>query len=64
MSPVATTGAPPPPPAREKLTRDAIGIIAVLVVSTFTVILNEMLMIVALTRVMADLVISASTDSG
>jgi DHA2 family lincomycin resistance protein-like MFS transporter len=35
--------------------------IAVLVISTFTVILNEMLMAVALPRVMADLAITAST---
>ncbi|RYE79606.1 MAG: MFS transporter, partial [Oxalobacteraceae bacterium] len=46
---------------RDKLTREATVTIAVLVVSTFTVILNEMLMAVALPRVMADLGITAST---
>jgi DHA2 family lincomycin resistance protein-like MFS transporter len=45
---------------RDKLTREATVTIAVLVVSTFTVILNEMLMAVALPRVMADLGITAS----
>jgi DHA2 family lincomycin resistance protein-like MFS transporter len=44
-----------------KLTREAAVTIAVLVISTFTVILNEMLMAVALPRVMADLAITAST---
>jgi DHA2 family lincomycin resistance protein-like MFS transporter len=61
-NPVATT----PQSARAgggggKLTREAAVTIAVLVVSTFTVILNEMLMAVALPRVMADLAITAST---
>jgi DHA2 family lincomycin resistance protein-like MFS transporter len=45
---------------RDKLTRQATVTIGVLVVSTFTVILNEMLMAVALPRVMADLAITAS----
>lgn len=45
----------------DKLTREATVTIAVLVISTFTVILNEMLMAVALPRVMTDLGISAST---
>jgi DHA2 family lincomycin resistance protein-like MFS transporter len=48
-------------PAQEKLTREAVVTVAVLVVSTFTVILNEMLMIVALPRVMAALDVSVST---
>jgi len=62
MSPAAATRAPLPlPPAREKLTREAVVIVAVLVVSTFTVILNEMLMVVALPRVMTDLDVSAAT---
>ena len=43
----------------DKLTREAKVTIAVLVISTFTVILNEMLMAVALPRVMADLAITA-----
>lgn len=47
--------------APEKLPREAVLTITVLVVSTFTVILNEMLMGVALPRVMADLDIAAST---
>jgi DHA2 family lincomycin resistance protein-like MFS transporter len=47
--------------AREPLSREAVVTITVLVVSTFTVILNEMLMAVALPRVMTDLDISAST---
>jgi len=46
---------------REELTREAIVTITVLIVSTFTVILNEMLMVVALPRVMEALDISAST---
>lgn len=46
---------------RDKLTREATVTIAVLVISTFTVILNEMLMAVALPRVMADLAITATT---
>jgi hypothetical protein len=47
MSPAAATRAPLPPTlAREKLTREATVIVAVLVVSTFTVILNEMLMVI------------------
>lgn len=46
---------------REKLTREALVIVTVLVISTFTVILNEMMMVVALPRVMSDLDISAST---
>jgi hypothetical protein len=45
----------------DKLTREATVTIAVLVISTFTVILNEMLMAVALPRVLADLAITAST---
>ena len=45
----------------DKLTREATVTIAVLIISTFTVILNEMLMAVALPRVMADLAITAST---
>jgi DHA2 family lincomycin resistance protein-like MFS transporter len=45
----------------DKLSREATVTIAVLVISTFTVILNEMLMAVALPRVMADLAITAST---
>jgi DHA2 family lincomycin resistance protein-like MFS transporter len=45
----------------DKLTRQATVTIGVLVISTFTVILNEMLMAVALPRVMADLAITAST---
>ncbi len=49
------------PPVREKLTRQAAAIVAVLVASTFTVILNEMLMGVALPRIMTDLDVSAST---
>jgi DHA2 family lincomycin resistance protein-like MFS transporter len=62
MSPAPATRAPQPLlPAREKLTREAVVIVAVLVVSTFTVILNEMLMVVALPRVMTDLDVSAST---
>lgn len=61
MSLAATRGASPPPVTGEKLTSEAVAIIGVLVVSTFTVILNEMLMIVALPRVMADLDVSAST---
>jgi hypothetical protein len=62
MSPAADThGSPPLPPARKKLTREAVVIIAVLVVSTFTVILNEMLMVITLPQVMAALDISAST---
>jgi DHA2 family lincomycin resistance protein-like MFS transporter len=48
-------------PGREKLSREAVITIAVLIVSTFTVILNEMLMVVALPRVMAALDIGAST---
>lgn len=48
-------------PAHETLTRDAVVTISVLVVATFTVILNEMLMAVALPRVMTDLDISAAT---
>ena len=47
--------------AREKLTPEAIVAIAVLIASTFTVILNEMMMAVALPRVMVDLNITAST---
>ena len=47
--------------SREPLTREAVVTITVLVVSTFTVILNEMLMAVALPRVMTDLDITAST---
>jgi hypothetical protein len=46
---------------REPLSREAVLTITVLVVSTFTVILNEMLMGVAMPRVMADLDITAST---
>ncbi|EIT71882.1 MULTISPECIES: DHA2 family efflux MFS transporter permease subunit [Hydrocarboniphaga] len=62
MSPVATTRDPLPlPPSGDKLTREAVVIVAVLVVSTFTVILNEMLMVVALPRIMVDLKLSAST---
>jgi DHA2 family lincomycin resistance protein-like MFS transporter len=62
MSPAAATRAPLPPTlAREKLTREATVIVAVLVVSTFTVILNEMLMVIALPRVMTDLDVTAST---
>lgn len=49
------------PAVREKLTREAVTIIAVLVVSTFTVILNEMMMVVALPRIMTDLDVTAST---
>lgn len=52
---------PPHPKDRELLSREAVLTITVLVVSTFTVILNEMLMGVAMPRVMADLDITAST---
>lgn len=62
MSFPATRRAPlPPSAAREKLTREAVVIITVLVISTFTVILNEMLMVIALPRVMADLDLSTAT---
>jgi DHA2 family lincomycin resistance protein-like MFS transporter len=47
--------------ASDKLTPEAKIAIGVLLASTFTVILNEMLMAVALPRVMADLGITAST---
>lgn len=46
---------------RQRLSREAVLTISVLVVSTFTVILNEMLMGVAMPRVMVDLSITAST---
>lgn len=46
---------------REKITPEALIAIVVLIASTFTVILNEMMMAVALPRVMADLDITAST---
>lgn len=49
------------PVVREKLSREAVVTIAVLVISTFTVILNEMFMAVALPRVMAALDVAAST---
>ncbi|WP_210258724.1 MFS transporter [Devosia sp. 919] len=47
--------------AREKLAPEALIAIAVLIASTFTVILNEMMMAVALPQVMVDLGITAST---
>jgi DHA2 family lincomycin resistance protein-like MFS transporter len=47
--------------AGDRLTPESKIAIAVLIASTFTVILNEMLMILALPRVMADLGITAST---
>ena len=47
--------------ADEKLAPGSVVAIAVLVASTFTVILNEMLMAVALPRVMTDLGVTAST---
>lgn len=46
---------------RQTLSREAVLTISVLVVSTFTVILNEMLMGVAMPRIMVDLLITAST---
>jgi len=65
LAPGKAVATKPQPPQVEggsgKLTREAAVTIAVLVVSTFTVILNEMLMAVALPRVMADLAITAST---
>ncbi|NTE87774.1 DHA2 family efflux MFS transporter permease subunit [Agrobacterium rubi] len=45
----------------QTLSREAVLTIGVLVVSTFTVILNEMLMGVAMPRIMVDLSITAST---
>jgi DHA2 family lincomycin resistance protein-like MFS transporter len=53
--------ASPLDPGRDKLSSEAVLTIIVLVISTFTVILNEMLMGVAMPRVMADLDITAST---
>jgi DHA2 family lincomycin resistance protein-like MFS transporter len=47
--------------AREKLAPEALIAIMVLIASTFTVILNEMMMAVALPQVMVDLGITAST---
>jgi len=51
----------PSPSARQKLPRETVAIIALLAASTFTVILNEMLMIIALPRVMAALAIPVTT---
>lgn len=63
MSDLATVSAAPANTNRtdDKLARESAIAIWVLVVSSFTVILNEMLMAVALPRVMGDLGITAST---
>ncbi|MDF2797452.1 MAG: transporter [Devosia sp.] len=55
------TAAAPPAAASDRLTPGSAIAITVLIVSTFTVILNEMLMAVALPRLMADLDITAAT---
>ena len=61
IAPLDVTGTPASTHRSDALTREALVAITVLTVSLFTVILNEMLMAVALPRVMADLAVTAST---
>jgi MFS transporter, DHA2 family, lincomycin resistance protein len=61
MADIAMSSAADTNAADQKLAPGSAIAIAVLVASTFTVILNEMLMAVALPRVMADLGVTAST---